>query len=109
LRQCVEDELRESAASQLASEKAEQVEAALVGVKLDGNERHFYSVDLSGGDPRDSVWYRRGFKAIFESSEFEKAEELELSKGVLAVLYGECPLRIEETNNQRRLEFLPNH
>jgi hypothetical protein len=109
LRQCVEDELRESAASQLASEKAEQVEAALVGVNWDGNERHFYSVDLSGGDPRDSVWYRRGFKAIFVSSGFEKAEELELGKGVLAVLYGECPLRIDETKNQRRLEFLPNH
>jgi hypothetical protein len=109
LRQCVEDELRESAAIHLLSEKAEQVKAALVGAELDGNERHFYSVDLSGGETRDYVWHRRGGQSAFESGGFEKVEESELSKGVLAVLYGECPLRIVEINNQRRLDFLPNH
>jgi hypothetical protein len=109
LRQRVDSELRESAAVRLSSEGPERIREHLVEVQLDGEERHFYSVDLRGGAPRDSVWYRRGFQSAFESSGFEHPSEIELSEGILAVLYGECPLRIEETNNQRRLDFLPNH
>jgi hypothetical protein len=109
LRQTVDSELRESAAARLSSEGPERIREQLGEVQLDGEERHFYSVDLKGGAPRDSVWYRRGFQSAFESTGFEHASEIELSDGILAVLYGECPLRIEETNNQRRLDFLPNH
>ena len=63
-----------------------------------------------GGGARDSVWYRRGFKSAFDTGKFERLSEIEeLSEGILAVLYGECPLCIEETNNPRRLDFLPNY
>ncbi|NQX01333.1 hypothetical protein HQ447_11805 [bacterium] len=106
LRQTVDSELRESAAARLSSEGPERIREQLQEVQFDGNERHFYSVDLRGGAPRDSVWYRRGFQSAFESSGFEHPTEIELSEGILAVLYGECPLRIVETNNQRRLDFL---
>jgi hypothetical protein len=109
LRQAVDSELRESAAARLSSEGPARIREQLEEVQLDGQERHFYSVDLGGGSPRDFLWYRRGFQSAFESSGFEQCAEIELSEGILAVLYGECPLRIEETNNQRRLDFLPYH
>jgi hypothetical protein len=108
LRQTVDSELRESAAARLSGEGPEAIQEQLVEVQFDGNERHFYSVDLSGGVPRDRVWYRRGFQSAFESSGFEHPAEIELSEGILAVLYGECPLRIGQTNNQQRLNFLPS-
>lgn len=109
LRWAVASELCESAAARLSSEGPERIRKQLREVQLDGEERHFYSVDLKGGAPRDSVWYRRGFQSAFESTGFEHSSEIELSEGILAVLYGECPLRIKETDNQRRLDFLPNH
>jgi hypothetical protein len=109
LRQTVASELRESAAERLRSEGVERIREQLKEAQFDGDERHFYSVDLSGGLPRDSVWYRNGLQSAFESSEFEDPQEIELSEGILAVLYGECPLRIEATKNQRRLDFLPIH
>ena len=109
LRRTVASELRESAAVRLSSEGPEWIREQLGKVQLDGEERHFYSVDLKGGAPRDSVWYRRGFQSAFESTGFEHSSEIELSEGILAVLYGECPLRVEETDNQRRLDFSPNH
>jgi hypothetical protein len=108
LRQTVDYELRESAAVRLSAEGPEAIQEQLVEVQFDGNERHFYSVDLSGGVPRDSVWYRRGFQSTFDTGKFEHPAEIELSEGILAVLYGECPLRIEQTNNQQRLNFLPS-
>lgn len=107
LRQTVDSELRESAAVRLSAEGPKAIQEQLVEVQFDGNERHFYSVDLSGGVPRDSVWYRRGFQSTFDTGKFEHPAEIELSEGILAVLYGECRLRIEQTNNQQRLNFLP--
>ena len=109
LTRTVDSELRESSAARLSSEGPERIREQLGEVQLNGWERHFYSVDLKGGSPRDSVWCRRGFQSAFESTGFEHSSEIELSEGILAVLYGECPLRIEENNNQRRLDFLPNH
>jgi hypothetical protein len=109
LRQTVDTELRESAAQKLSLEGVSLIRQRLDEVQLDGEERHFYSVDLKGGAPRDSVWYRRGMQSAFASTGFEQTSEIELSEGILAALYGECPLRIDVTDNQRRLDFLPNH
>jgi hypothetical protein len=109
LRQAVDSELRESAAARLSSEGPERIREQLQEVQFDGNERHFYSVDLNVGVPKDSVWYRSGFQAAFESSRFEHPTEIELSEGILAVLYGECPLEIKEADDQSRLCFLANH
>lgn len=106
LRDAVDKELRESAAERLCSEGSDEVQSKLKEVQLDGNERHFYSVDLSGGVPRDWAWYRKGFASVFESSGgFEKSEEVPLKDGSLAVLYGECPLEIIESQEMDRLEF----
>ena len=49
LRQTVDSELRESAAVRLSAEGPEAIREQLKEVDFDGNERHFYSVDLSGG------------------------------------------------------------
>ncbi len=108
LRQTVDSELRESAAERLSSEGPEKIQKHLEEVQFDGNERHFYSVDLSGGVPRDSVWCRRGLRSAFDTGKFERLDEIELSEGILAMLYSECPLRIEESNNQLRLNFMPS-
>lgn len=109
MRQAVASELRESAAARLSSEGPERLREQLNEVQLDGEERHFYSVNLEGGTPRDYVWYRRGFQSVFESTGFEKPVEKDLDEGILAVLYGEFQLRIKETKNHQRLDFLPNH
>jgi hypothetical protein len=48
-------------------------------------------------------------QSAFASTGFEQVTEIELGEGILAALYGECPLRIDVIDSQRRLVFLPNH
>jgi hypothetical protein len=115
LRHIVESELRESAASRLSqsnNEIEDVLKTALKTAQIDGDERHFYSVDLKGGVPRDSVWFRRGLQNAFPLDRFEKVQEMEaskLTKGTLAVLYGECPLRVVGSQGNGRLEFEANY
>jgi hypothetical protein len=117
LQHSVNTELRESAAERLSAENSDEMQRQLKVVQFDGNERHFYSVDLNGGVPRDSVWYRKGFESVFnQSSGFERSEEISLNQGTLAMLYGECPLEIVDTivkqgqnlKSINRLEFNSN-
>ena len=117
LQHSVNTELRESAAEQLSIEGSDKVQRQLNDVQVDGNERHFYSVDLKGGVPRDSAWYRKGLEDVFEKSRgFERSEEISLNQGTLAMLYGECPLEIVDTSAKQganpeaidRLEFNSN-
>ena len=117
LQYAVNTELRESAAERLSTESSDEMQRQLKVVQFDGNERHFYSVDLNGGVPRDSVWYRKGFESVFnQSSGFERSEETSLNQGTLAMLYGECPLEMVDTSVKQgetpelinRLEFNSN-
>ena len=104
LKEKVNAELRESAAENLmGSNGAQAIKEILIAAELNGNNRDFYSVDLHGGVPRDSIWHRVGLKDAFPPDGFERVEAIDsnkITKGSLAVLYGECPLRFETATGQ---------
>lgn len=108
----LEEKLSEKSVEQLRNLESGDFETrirlAFDQAEADGNRRNFYSVDLQGGSPRDSVWYRKGFEKAFPCDGVEWHQEIPEERadaGLLGLWFGECPVRIGMPDAQDRLRF----